>query len=51
MEIPHPIHPAWAGRPWLFGAGVFGFEFSFWVMRARIRDRDRSGVFAGVQCA
>ena len=46
-EIPHPIHPAGAERPWLSGVGGFGFEFSFWV-RARIRVRDHSGVWVGV---
>jgi hypothetical protein len=49
-EIPHPIHPAWGGRPWPFGVGGFGFEFFLWV-RARIPDQDHSGVFVGVHRA
>ena len=50
MEIPHPIRPAWAGRPWLSGVGGFGFEFSAWV-KTRMPDRDHSGVFPGVRRA
>jgi hypothetical protein len=50
MEIPHPIHLAWAGRPWPSGVDGSGFEFFFWV-DVRMHDRDHSGDFGSVQNA
>lgn len=44
-EIPHPIHPAWAGQPWPSDVGEFGFEFFVLWVKTRIRGRDHSGVF------